>query len=411
MLKNQNIGNFSGIGDKADTFVSEVLNRILRTPEGVNLPVLSGVFGGQKAGDKHYMHLYRLLDSLVSRDLINFEKIDGLKWYSPRQETLDYLLERRKAFTSGVGWLDTGVAKLNSVEERCKSALEIEKRALERYFSRRNEFWQDSRFLLNYKRLNQNGWRILNDNFNEYQDDVKDKVLIFKKKGADIYQTLPYKHRFQPKEIQRKIVEYNKVWDNANKFKVGVHLTCTFDSTQTLGEINEIIGEKFNWLISWVKSITKTKRLSYLKILEFQDSGRHHLHIIFFGISRIADKRTILSPKLEQMGFGKICFIYPLTNRNGKWFWKNARPEEAKTKSPRAHFKKYLEKSLTEDSPKTAAYWLFNKKFYTCSYNLLDSCSKEIVERSAEWEYIGIFSILEIPDFIFQQLDFKGEIT
>lgn len=428
MLENQNLNEFSGIGNKSESIINNLLNRIIRENR-VNLPCLCNAIYSKESGTKEYMRLYRLLDSLASEGALNYEKIDGLKWYSATPKTINLLLDHRKRLNQDLitfssegnrgGSPEVDLTKgesktIQSVKPHVKTENQeaIERRALNLKFIRRSQYWKDSQFLMQYRELTPFGWKKLNDAFENYKESVEDKILLFKKKGEDRYCALPYTHRFQSKKVMERITEYNQIWDNANKYQRAVHLTLTFPPDLTLQEISKTICEKFNKLTLWIKRITKHKDLQFLRVLEFTDRGVFHIHLIVFGVGRICDKKTILTPKLISLGFGKINYIYSMENRNGKWIWKKTKPEDAKENNPRSHFKKYLEKALQEDHEKISAYWLTGKRFYSCSYGLLDSCSREFIERSAEWEYIGIFTINELPDFVYSQLDFsKGEIT
>lgn len=427
MLENQNREEISKIGNKANSFNEgsakplrrdfqglknlnykgfsdsqrRLINRLVREPAGVNLPSVLR----KGAAHKDYIKLSRFLTKLTTAGLLIETRPDGLRTFTATKDLLLLSADLNKTSrldvkpeSTKVG-LISAIAKLHAV---VKPFTLVKKR--------RNWFWIDSQFLLNYKHITGNGWKILNNNFDTYKEEVEDKYLIYKKEDSDIYKAIPYNHRFLEQEIKKKIVEYNTVWNSAKHYISAVHLTCTFDDSRTLGEINADLCKKFNKLMRWIQCKTKKKKIPYLKVLEFQDNGKHHLHVILFGLRRIADKKTEISPYLEKIGFGKICFVYQLVNRNG-WRWSKHKPEEAKTYDPQSHFKKYLEKSLEEHS-KTAAYWLFNKRFFSNSLSLLQHGATPEQAHSGGWVFIGCFKLAEIPDFVFQQLDFsKSEIT
>ena len=293
----------------------------------------------------------------------------------------------------------------------------------------RHPEWVSGQWLKRYKQLNAFGWKEAKGYFDAYQEDVKDKKLLFEDKdNPDRWQILPYEHRFKDHKIKEKIQQYEDIWTEASKrYRVGVLLTVTFDNSKTIGDINARIGTMFNYLMSWIKRYRmKTldayqnergwkfphKPVSYLKVLEYQDNGRHHLHIIIFGMSRIADKFTVLTPKLQELGFGPINHVYSLRKRGqGQWLWAGARPEDVGGDPPEGHFKKYLVKALVEHK-KTALYWLTCKQFFTCSRNLLTFIAICVeLEDGTRWIFKGCYSIGDLPDFLWGNLKHPPDLN
>lgn len=435
-----------------------IVSYVLHNPAGVNLPTLlsfySKIMGvsltDSKEKHKHYINLQRKMKVLEDKGYIISKKQGGLIWYDAEPQALMFYQAFKqnnlRNHPKSAETVDLIEAYSKTQTRRCqnhkpekKAVLDADEIFRRKFIKKRHYAWRNAQFLKKYHHLTRTGWRIVNEHFTDYKEDVADRKLIFGKdnlsrwvgkrgiKQFDKYMAMPYVHRFKEDKVMDKIKEYNVLWGKIQS-RCGVHWSVTFDGG-TIGETSDNSCKFFNHLMSYVVKhrIAEYRRRfgkdvlipdwlkhrpKYVKIAEFQDNGRLHLHIIIFGLRRIGDKFKDLTPELERIGFGKINYIYPIKQvRNGKWVWANQKPEDAKTNNVQSHLKKYLEKALVEHE-KIAMYWLTDKRFFTYSYSLGVGGVDGVVVPEG-WAYVGVWSVWDMPDFVMDNLvnpdlDFKG---
>ncbi|MEM4819444.1 MAG: hypothetical protein QXQ91_03970 [Nanopusillaceae archaeon] len=253
-------------------------------------------------------------------------------------------------------------------------------------------------------------WRFLDLLFKSYLDDVENKVIVLKNVVDESYLLLPYKHRF--KYIKKYIKKYDDLWNFFSRYSVGVFMTFTVDPSRyrNLWEVSREVPKAFNRFKSWLK-----KRLGFnpphICVYEFQDNGRLHLHVILFGVSRIGDKFTEITPELVRIGFGKINYLYKIVNR-GKWVWAGEKPGGG---GPREYLKKYLVKSfklffgdsndssvgvVNVDVMKLSMYWASGKRFF--SYSRIEGVKVKVKVVRGLYEFVGVFDVLDLPDYVLE---------
>ena len=163
---------------------------------------------------------------------------------------------------------------------------------------------------------------------------------------------------------------------------------------KTIREASKKIGKALNRLMSYLR-----KRLgfrpSYICVLEPQETGNPHLHIVLFGISRLADYKE-LNNLFPRLGFGKIHYEYTLVKnkRNQTFNWSRKKPGNSST-DPKSYLEKYLRKSLYSSikNGKTkieVCSWHFatNKQFFTYS-RILRASTKRI--KITQYELVGSY--------------------
>jgi hypothetical protein len=131
------------------------------------------------------------------------------------------------------------------------------------------------------------------------------------------YCTVPYKTRFH--SIESVLRRFDVVFAS-KRYRVGVWVTLTtdpkaYEKMDYLRYRYEIM-KALNRFFSWLRK--KFKKISYINVVEFTDSGLIHFHIVVFGLSRIEDYR-VFTRRLIGWGFGKINFMYVIVNDNGVW--------------------------------------------------------------------------------------------
>jgi len=257
------------------------------------------------------------------------------------------------------------------------------------------------------KEMDEDLWEELYDLFLDYLDDVDSRIIVLKHRLDPKFLLLGYKHRFTKRRLLEIKERFERAWDELSKgHSYGVYWTLTIDISKydSLYEASVQASKAFNRLMSWVRR-TLNFRPKYICIIEFQDNGRIHYHVIMFGIKRIADKFAKLTPELEKVGFGKINWIYQLRRtKKGKWVWSRHRPRGSRL-NPKDYLMKYLIKALRAprdcadldvQDMKIAMYWATNKRFFTCS-RLSRSDGGLELRGEGEYFFIGSFTILDIP--------------
>jgi len=391
-----------GITREAKSFTHQVLDLILRHSYGVNLPYLfriylekilnlnyDDVLKDKRLYNRYYKRLYRLISSLAREGYVKVYLADSLVWIKPSPKLVDLIVSKKAKFKPMES--PRGFDRSKSNSERIHP---LRLGAIE--------------FLKNRHFLNEEGWFNLYSYFEKYLDDVSDRVLIFEHRYYDDeYLALPYKHRFLETEIKKKIREFNEMWNSVDE-KIGVFITLTLDPStyDNLYEACVKLSEAFNRFMSFL-SRRAGRRLKYIKVLEPQDRGNPHLHVVIFGISRIEDHFK-LTEILRGQGFGMIHFEYKIIKDRGRWLWASSRPKDSDNYDVKAYITKYLLKILRGKSNdkiatyKIAFYFATNRRFFTYSRSLLIKKEKEDRE---EWVFLGSFYYYNIPDFILEIID------
>jgi len=396
-----------------DSLDYRIVKHLLRCGygSGVNLPLLfrfyltslgldyENILKDRVLYDRLYKRLLRFIRFLEKENMVKVSKVDGLLWIEPTQKMVD-LIDR------------------------------FDKVKFKDFSKREHGHMHDSRFdafmvLRSKKSLEHDDWRELLACLSDYVEKTSKLALVFKHREEDRYLLLHYTHRFLKRNIKKKLKEYDKVWSVASeRFDKGIFLTLTLDpaSYRNLIDASKRISFAFNRFMSFL-SYRFGFRPSYISILEPQNSGNPHLHVIIFGISRIEDHFK-LTKVLKKHGFGFIHFEYQIKKtKDGNWVWANRRykPKRCKTSDVKNYLRKYLVKTFSFDFDdgdksfsgsfdvskfKIAFYFASNKRFFTCSRVFL--VFKKKFEGSGEWIFIGVYDWLELPNFVLEFFERDG---
>ena len=317
--------------------------------------------------------------------------------------------------------------------------------------SSEKELAQD--ILKNSTYLGEHGLIQLSELFNQYKEDKAKRVIWLQKDDQDKDGTLgdnlfiEYNHRFKKHQLNKKYAQFKDQWDfMSHGANTGVFLTITMNPQliPNLYQANKLAPILWNKLRSWIIKVQirdniKTIKLpgkrhvykeckkchaqfrsnqvrahlkecdpilltpQYLKVAEFQlkkYNGRIHYHIVFFGIRRLADKFTELTPELERLRFGKMNFIYTIyKDRKGSWHWdKNKHPADARNRPPEDYLAKYMRKDLYGSNPREdyhSLYWAVGNRFFTNSL-LRTEEDKQRFKEYIELKYSGKYSRREL---------------
>ena len=213
--------------------------------------------------------------------------------------------------------------------------------------------------------------------FESYIEDCDDKVIILRKKkitqisseGFPDFKIFDYETRFNSEAKQLKTyAKYHDAWDVAtNMYDRAVHLVLTTDPKRfdSLYDANKHFSGALNRFMSYL-----TKKMGYrpryISVYEYTKSGLMHAHLVIFGVRFLLPHRTI-TDEWERCGQGTYNYIYALNNVDGEWHYVKGKPKDLKEgESLRDYLKKYLSKAIFDPSS-NFFYWVFNKRFYTCS--------------------------------------------
>lgn len=318
------------------------------------------------------------------------------------------------------------------------------------------------KMLTQYKMLNKTQRSALNSKFEEYIEDIGDRIILLRKKDSlgkknfelnhEDFKSMDYKTRFTDEsKIKAQVWQYHKLWEvipsNYNK---AVHLVLTTDPKRfnSVLEANKHFGRAFNRFMSYLTKYfrprdpagkyikgSKGERPLYLCVNEFTwgspycrehdrplegkkkrfcpdcqavlDSedkierygGLLHAHIIIFGRGYLMPKDKITA-EWERCGQGSYNYVYSLKRNQGAWEYSRGKPKDLKKEeSVEDYLKKYLVKGLF-DVKTQSLYWAFNKRFYSFAYRL-KKWSLSVPRGSGEWVFFGSFYDFSLPEFVF----------
>jgi hypothetical protein len=351
---------------------------------GANLPYLVKQYCRYHPNVKSkalYYRLRRLLFALKKQGVIDLIKQDGMLFAKPTPQTLHFEAK----------------LKVDLIKRACKTQT-LQKRHFHETKFKAMSLLQKCKVLDERKR----GY--LHSYFFDYLIEVGRKVLVFEDLETGEWLVKPYRHRFLDSELKKKRRQFSQIWDALSSgAKEGVFLTITHDPKDVVNLLShyKTANLKFNRFMSWV-----TKKLgfrpNYLKVVEFHESGLVHFHVILFGIKRLADKFTQITPELEKIGFGKISFLYSIRKiENGDWVWVKS-PKDAKRRNPKGYLMKYLAKSTSNYQKDLALFFASNLRFFSFSYRVLKKDFSFVVE--VRYIFIGSFHVLELPDFLVDEV-------
>ncbi|AKB26324.1 hypothetical protein MSMTP_2855 [Methanosarcina sp. MTP4] len=201
---------------------------------------------------------------------------------------------------------------------------------------------------------------------------------------------LPYATRFTSKKRQLKIVEgYRGTWSNASKrYLIGVFLTLTADPKKhkSLWHCNYEMRKAWDRLRSLINTWFP-KKVPWICIREFQENGRLHFHVVFFGINWLETKKKIQF-FWTKYGGGYVMDIHAIRRTSDGWTWSRSCPLEAANQDPKTFLSEYLEKSM---SPLFGMdYWLTGVQYWTASREIRATHKKK--EKQGNWIFKGVKS-------------------
>ena len=370
------------------------LKLLIHEPDKINLQyLLKQLFNdfqyiNNKNKDYHkvYMRFYRFFKQLQKNGLIELKKIDGLIWIKATNPKIIDLIRASE--------------KIKPENREINSIFKLPKRS-------RPERIEAIKRVLQLDKLTPEQEEILINYFNLYLEDVKNRVIILKRRpeapsSYPLFLKIFYNTRFTDKGYLFSLEEkYNSVWGMATrKYKKGVFLTLTTDPKRfkSLWHSWRHFAIATNRFLSYLTKYLK-KRPRYISVYEFTKSGLLHIHIVIFGLSYLLGKDRI-TQEWERCGQGTINYIYSIKNNNNRWIWGRLRPKLKDRKiGVKEYLQKYLKKAFFEKST-LFLYWVSGKRFFSYS-RVFNPVKATIVYGYGYFNFLGSWLEWEIPDFIF----------
>jgi len=258
--------------------------------------------------------------------------------------------------------------------------------------------------------------------------NVDDKWTIFERLRKAEYLLIPYLTRFNDSSKAGSIQEgFNFALDDAAKrHHNATVLTVTVDPKRfdSHSEALESLSEDRGRLMSWLSTGYQLgHRPENMAVLEFQENGLPHYHIVLFGCTWLAPQE-VLSAKWSDYGSGSVLDVRTVRlagSRGDKWFMHR----DGVTTTLRD----YLGKSIQElvdvagmspgelkeqvDSGdihlwRQALYWATGKQYYSCSPSLRKAKDGDSLPHIPEWRFVGVAQYSEIPSHVVQNSVNRG---
>lgn len=275
--------------------------------------------------------------------------------------------------------------------------------------------------------------------FFEYLEQIHDRWNILRNTEPEPrdhdYLLVPYATLFNSESrADDNWRRYHQAWDRATeRYDVGVQVTLTTDPAKfsSIKQMADEIGENFNRFMSWLKrrladrcdevgeqghNIRRctdceeyAERPDYVRVLEWTEKGRPHLHVVIFGVDWLVHQEELANYWDRYQG--RIVDIRQVRNRDGNWLSKE--PETGTVKNEKAHLGKYLSKQMPTDESldelqeavggedglwKTAMYWATGKRFWTCSEDLKEDVDEDgALPELPKYVHVGAAHARDIP--------------
>ena len=152
-------------------------------------------------------------------------------------------------------------------------------------------------------------WEELNWCFLEWLHDCRERVILLRRRSLEAvweglyvrsrlsleeerYRVVPYRTRFTSRSYARRSLwKYDYAWRRASEYGVGVYVTLTIPPVFPLWIQRYLMSALVNNLKAFIRR--RYGHAPHIRINEFQPkhTGSLHVHLVIFGVERIADKR------------------------------------------------------------------------------------------------------------------------
>ena len=273
-------------------------------------------------------------------------------------------------------------------------------------------------------------------------DTLDDLWRLFERIRDDVpeYLCAPYSTRCNtPSRVADTGDTFDRAWRRATeRFDRAVSVTLTTDPKRhdSIVDATASIFEAKNRLLSYlaVDADSGPPRPGYrppnLTVLEYDDRGKPHLHVVMFGLRFVTTKAALSWYWDERCDHGEVVWFDSLVNRDGRWRWAGDGPDDAGGDTPREYLSKSLRTLSTvaamspddvddaaaarrsgdpvdapDDLWKTAIYWALERRLFTGSPSLThadpdgDDDGRD-VPHVARYRFMGVARYADLPGYV-----------
>jgi hypothetical protein len=434
-------------GDPRGDGKTRIWRYLLNTPSGAPISkIVEDLFGiDTGCEDSTYQREYKFVSRFVeSAPIFKIDRGQSFIRVEPRPAAFHLTSPKQRSNTDAVGRSSDQADQPDQpqIVEQDAAAIEVDERPRE--FARR---FLDSR---GCTEITESRAQLLERQFAAYREQIADRWNILKniRDQHPEYLLVPYNTLYNSESrVADNWRRYHSAWTEATReHSVGVQVTLTTDPKRfdSLQEMADATSENFNRFMSWVRRRLADRcddlgteghnlrecphceeygeRPDFIKVLEWTDAGRPHLHIIFFGIDWLAPQQEIAREwGRHQAGVVDVRTVRKQPARNGdgievdghELVWMSTGDETTESKNEKAHMGKYLGEQMPasqsvaeirervedpdDDLWKTAMFWATGKQFWSCSEDLKTDDDAEDLADLREYVHVGAAKDGDIP--------------
>lgn len=390
----QNIGGTSSMAISAHQ-QKDIQDFCLNEPRTIQQIASKLLLKGKSA----IMQLYNFFKTQAAKTLFYIENSDGIKYI--RTNPLFFINEKLDLIFTKQNYYQTKInngkqyKKLDSLKkagpERTEAALKL---------NRINKFGYYNKETKQFEYENTVRQEI-DELYQAYGNRISKEQIVLTR-APDNNPTfaqdliIPYKTRFtDPGRRKESLARFSSVYTSASRRHLkGVFLTLTADPKGgSLWEINKKTQAAWGPFSRFLGRCLP-KRAEWIKVAEFQKSGRLHYHVLITGINWLLCK-SVIQYAWVHYGGGPILDVHTVKADplNG-WLWSRSCPIEAAGKTVGDHLQSYLEKSMSQQHG--SMYWATGVRSWTCSGSLSETLRKDKPLRSPKKRFFlkGVLSAL-----------------
>ena len=222
-----------------------------------------------------------------------------------------------------------------------------------------------------------------------YRHHVKDRGIVLINKNTKELKVLPYFTRFSDGYYRKAIRKIKRIHSDR-----GVFLTLTVDPRRylCLKDAYRALQGGWNRLLTMLRKRFKT--LEFVRIPEFQSNGSPHLHVLFFGISRLIDADELREFWDRRYGVGTFVYLKKLYNGSNRVV---------------SYLVKYMVKLLdaadyefkgsdglvdAQAGFQLALAWSLDLRAFSVSQGILDKGHR--TSQTGNWIFLGSFALVDV---------------
>ena len=411
-------------GDRRAGAKTDLFRFVAGTPDGANLPrIVRTVFDPDAVdGGADYQVARRFFDG--NPELFQTARRDGYLWVypTPAALTLSRRMHAAKPTDDDGSGCNTGDGRDKWAKDRARA------------------------FLSKYMTVGSDTTRAdLHGELATELDAVDGLYSVFERvRDVLKYLCVPYSNRFNtPSRVADTRDTFDRAWRRATEqFDRAVSVTLTTDPKRhdSIAGATASIFEAKNRLLSYlaVDADSGPPRPGYrpdnLTVLEYDDKGKPHLHVVMFGLRFVTTKAALSWYWSDKCDHGENVWFDSLVNRDGRWRWAGDGPDDTDGEAPRSYLSKSL-RSLSmvagmspddvedaaaarrsgdpvdapDDLWKLAIYWALERRLFTGAEHVgntdadtddVDPDDPDTWPHVARYRFVGVARYEDLPGYI-----------